>query len=223
MKKVILYHGSNNIINKPEFGLGNKNNDYGLGFYTTENIELAKEWGVNLDYDGYANIYEIDLDDLKILNLNEYSILHWITILLQNRTFTLKNEIAKAGKDYLVKNFSISYEDYDVIIGYRADDSYFSFAEAFLNNTISSKRLGEAMKLGNLGEQVVIKSKKAFNKLKFIGYEKVDSSKYYPLRKERSDKTREAFLSNKEGIFDKNALYLNEIIRDEVKENDPRL
>ena len=223
MKKVILYHGSNNIINKPEFGLGNKNNDYGLGFYTTENIELAKEWGVNLDYDGYANIYEIDLDDLKILNLNEYSILHWITILLQNRTFTLKNEIAKAGKDYLVKNFSISYEDYDVIIGYRADDSYFSFAEAFLNNTISSKRLGEAMKLGNLGEQVVIKSKKAFNKLKFIGYEKVDSSKYYPLRKERSDNAREAFLSNKEGIFDKNALYLNEIIREEVKENDPRL
>ena len=223
MKKVILYHGSNNIINKPEFGLGNKNNDYGLGFYTTENIELAKEWGVNLDYDGYANIYEIDLDDLKILNLNEYSILHWITILLQNRTFNLKNEIAKAGKEYLVKNFSIKYEDYDVIIGYRADDSYFSFAEAFLKNSISSKRLGEAMKLGNLGEQVVIKSKKAFNKLKFIGYEKVDSSKYYPLRKERSDNTREAFLSNKEGIFDKNALYLNEIIRDEVKENDPRL
>lgn len=223
MKKVILYHGSSNIINKPEFGLGNKNNDYGLGFYTTKNIELAKEWGVNLESDGYANIYEIDLDDLKILNLNEYCILQWITILLENRTFTLKNEIAKAGKDYLVKNFSIKYEDYDVIIGYRADDSYFSFAEAFLNNTISSKRLGKVMKLGNLGEQVVIKSEKAFNKLKFIGYEKVDSSKYYPLRKERSDKAREAFLSNKEGIFDKNALYLNEIIRDEVKENDPRL
>ena len=90
MKKVILYHGSNNIINKPEFGLDNKNNDYGLGFYIAENIELAKEWGVNEDSDGYANIYEIDLDGLKILNLNEYSILHWITILLQNRTFTLK-------------------------------------------------------------------------------------------------------------------------------------
>lgn len=41
---MIIYHGSKNIIEKPEFGKGNKKNDYGLGFYCTENVELAKEW-----------------------------------------------------------------------------------------------------------------------------------------------------------------------------------
>lgn len=30
--KLKLYHGSANIIEKPEFGLGNAKNDYGLGF-----------------------------------------------------------------------------------------------------------------------------------------------------------------------------------------------
>ena len=42
-----------------------------------------------------------------------------------------------------------------MIIGYRADDSYFSFANAFLNNTLSLEQLKEAMYLGKLGEQVI--------------------------------------------------------------------
>lgn len=222
---IIIYHGSVNIIESPKFGIGNPKNDYGLGFYTTKNLNLAKEWAVNEDLDGYANKYEIDLTDLKILNLSDpkYNILHWITILLKNRVFTLKNDITKIGRKYLIENFSIPYEDYDIIIGYRADDSYFAFAEAFLNNTISCQRLSQALRLGNLGEQIVIKSEKAFKKLKFIGYEKATSTEFYPLRKERSEKARLAFLSNKEGYFDKNALYLNEIIKEGVKENDPRL
>ena len=40
MKK-ILYHGSEFLIEKPEFGKGARHNDYGRGFYCTENIELA--------------------------------------------------------------------------------------------------------------------------------------------------------------------------------------
>ena len=39
---MILYHGSNHIIDKPLYGAGKKYNDYGIGFYCTENIELAK-------------------------------------------------------------------------------------------------------------------------------------------------------------------------------------
>ena len=40
MKK-ILYHGSQVIVEKPEYGKGARNNDYGKGFYCTEEIELA--------------------------------------------------------------------------------------------------------------------------------------------------------------------------------------
>ena len=65
-----ICHGSNNIIEKPIYGYGKTYNDYGLGFYCTENIELAHEWAVSELSKGYANCYELDVTNLKILNLN---------------------------------------------------------------------------------------------------------------------------------------------------------
>ena len=44
-----IYHGSKDIIEKPKYGYGKRYNDYGLGFYCTDSIEMAKEWGVSLD------------------------------------------------------------------------------------------------------------------------------------------------------------------------------
>ena len=83
---MILYHGSENIIEKPLFGFGKAYNDYGLGFYCTDSIEMAKEWGAGLNKNGFANKYEIDTSNLRTLHLNDkkYSILNWLSILLQN-------------------------------------------------------------------------------------------------------------------------------------------
>lgn len=77
-----LYHGSKDIIQKPVYGYGKKYNDYGLGFYCTEDINMAKEWAATSNQNGYANCYELDCSDLKILNLNaeQFCILHWLTI-----------------------------------------------------------------------------------------------------------------------------------------------
>ena len=55
MSKIILYHGSNEKIERPIFGKGKVYNDYGQGFYCTEHIELAKEWACNEGVDGFAN------------------------------------------------------------------------------------------------------------------------------------------------------------------------
>lgn len=65
------------------------------------------------------------------------------------------------AKTYLLEELLPNYDPYDLIVGYRADDSYFSFANAFLNNTLSLEQLRKAMFLGKLGEQVVLKSEKA--------------------------------------------------------------
>ena len=70
MSKLMIYHGSTEIIEKPQFGKGKTYNDYGRGFYCTENIELAKEWACTEDVDGFVNKYEIDLSNLKVLNLS---------------------------------------------------------------------------------------------------------------------------------------------------------
>ena len=129
-----LYHGSEKIIEKSIYGQGEKYNDYGLGFYCTDSIDMAKEWGVKKGTDGYANCYELDCNGLDILNLNDdqYCILHWLAILLQNREFDIPSRPALEAKGYILDKFSIDYERYDSIIGYRADNSYFSFAQDFI-------------------------------------------------------------------------------------------
>lgn len=217
---MVIYHGSKEIVDSPYFGGGKKNNDFGLGFYCTEDENLAKEWAVTEVTDGILNKYELDIQYLKVLNLNskDYSILNWIATLIKYRTFSLKNPVARRAKKYLVDNFSINVNAFDVIIGYRADDSYFDYAESFLNNGISVEQLYKAMKLGNLGEQIVIKSKFAFSKLKYIGYSEAKKDEYYLNRKLRNDIANETYL--KMLAEENDGLYIQDIIRKGIKNED---
>lgn len=57
----ILYHGSEHIIEKPEWGKGALTNDYGRGFCCTEHAELAMEWACAKNVNGYANQYAPDI------------------------------------------------------------------------------------------------------------------------------------------------------------------
>ena len=225
MEIIALYHGSTKIIEKPVLGLGNPKNDYGLGFYCTENLELAKEWASTERSDGFANSYEMDIEGLDILRLNRkpYHILNWLAILLENRTFVLSQGLPIEAKAYLLENFLPDYEQYDLIIGYRADDSYFSFANAFLNNTISLEQLRKAMYLGKLGEQVVLKSEKAFSKIIFIESIPVDSNLYYPKRQARDRQAREDYQKEKNATSSVDAVYMIDILREKWTNDDSRL
>lgn len=224
MSKLIIYHGSPAIIKQPEFGKGKKFNDFGQGFYCTEHIELAKEWACTEGIDGYANKYELETDGLRILNLSSenYTILNWLALLMLNRKGRLSTPVAKRGKEYLIQNFLPDYQDYDVIVSYRADDSYFSFARSFVANEISLKQLAYAMKLGKLGEQFVLKSKKAFDQIKFIDYTVADYTVYFAKRKARDEEARIAYRKELENE-DMEGIFMRDIIREEIKPNDPRL
>ena len=220
---MIIYHGSKDIIEKPEFGKGNQKNDYGLGFYCTENVELAKEWACsNNETNGYANQYEIDLSDYKVLDLREekYSILNWMALLLKFRTFDVNTPISAQAKEYILENFYVDVEEYDVIIGYRADDSYFSFAKDFINNTISVEQLAEAMRIGELGIQIVLKSKKAFDTVKYKSYELAECKEYYVKRVSRDKKARETYLSGYRQGLVSDGLFVMDIIRKGLKNGD---
>ncbi len=227
MSKLIIYHGSKDIIEKPYYHGGKAENDYGFGFYCTENLELAKEWACNdNENNGFANKYTIDTKNLKILDLTDkrYSILNWMAILLKHRTFNITNTLSKQAKDYLIKHFYINIEQFDIVIGYRADDSYFSFARDFINNTISVRQLNSAMELGELGKQVVIISKKAFSQLKFEGFESVDHLEYFAKRQARDEKAKKDYLKGtirKEKIIDD--LFVIDIMRRGLKNGDPIL
>ncbi len=222
MAKKILYHGSSEIIMKPEYGKGKTYNDYGRGFYCTEHLELAKEWACTENVDGCANQYELETDGLKLLNLADYTILHWLALLMRYRKLRLSTPVMRRGAEWLKVNYLLDVEGYDVIIGYRADDSYFSFARAFVNNEISLEQLFRAMKLGKLGEQVVLKSRKAFDTIQFLSYVVADNTEYYIKRKARDDDARTSFQAELERE-DINGLYMRDILREELKPDDPRL
>ena len=224
MSKLVLYHGSPDIIEKPAFGKGKVYNDYGRGFYCTEHIELAKEWACTEGTDGYANKYEIETDGLSVLNLSSegYTILNWLAILMLHRKGRLSTPVAKQGREYLIQNFLPDFQSCDAIIGYRADDSNFSFARAFVTNTISLKQLGSAMRLGKLGEQFVLKSPRAFEAIKFIDYTVADNTVYYAKRKVRDDGARAAYMRELEKD-DINGIFMRDIIREEIRPDDPRL
>ena len=224
MSKIILYHGSPEIIETPLFGKGKTYNDYGKGFYCTESEELAKEWACTEGVDGYANQYEITTDGLKILNLSsaEYTILHWLALLMTYRKIKLATPVMRRGAEWLKEHFLIDIEAYDAIIGYRADDSYFSFARAFVSNEISLKQLSYAMRLGKLGEQFVLKTESAFEAIKFVGHQPVDNTIYYARRKARDDAARAAFMAELERE-DMDGLYMRDIIREGVTADDARL
>ena len=220
-----IYHGSNKIISKPLFGVGKIHNDYGLGFYSTEILDMAKEWGVSKDNDGYANIYQIETEGLSLLDLNsnEYTILHWLAVLLENRVFDVNNSLAQEAKEYLLKYFTVPYKKFDIITGYRADDSYFSFAQDFINGAISVRQLGNAMKLGNLGTQFVLKSKKAFNAIQYTGYEIAESAQWYAKKESRDKTARRQYFDVEKNRRQRGDLYIVQILDEEIKADDPRL
>ena len=222
-KTMTIYYGSSHIIEAPTFGEGRKHNDFGLGFYCTQSNELAKEWAVSSLQDGFSNRYTLYTQYLNTLKLNspEYTILHWMAVLVEHRLFPIKTPVARRAKAYLVDHFGINVNAYDLIIGYRADDSYYDFAEAFLNNAITVEQLARAMRLGKLGEQVVLKSRFAFSRIRFEGFDTAERDPYYTLRKERDEAANQTYLDILEEEAD--GLYIQDIIRGGITNDDPRI
>lgn len=222
---MLLYHGSDHVIKRPEFGAGKKHNDYGRGFYCTENIELAKEWAVSEDADGYVNKYSIDTSHLSILDINseQYTMLHWLGILLKNRIFTLSTPLEREAKKYILDNFNISLEGIDIVKGYRADDSYFSYARDFISGVISYEQLSKALRLGMLGEQYCLVSQKAFTEIEYVGNEYVDSEEWYSRKMLRDMYARQGYRNMEKEEYRKGELYITKIIDEEIKKDDLRI
>ena len=147
--------------------------------------------------------------------------LNWIAVLVEHRLFSIKTPIARRAKKYLIDNFGINVNAFDIVTGYRADDSYFDYAESFLNNAISVEQLAAAMKLGKLGEQIVLKSQFAFSRIRFEGFDVAEKEEFYVLRKARDDEANRLYLELLEEESD--GLYIQDIIRGGITNDDSRI
>ena len=197
-----IYHGSENIVRKPEFQKGNAHNDYGLGFYCCSNKDLATEWSARKNGSGFVNYYKIRDDRLRILDLTKPpfdDVLYWVALLMHNRELSnaFKQNYPRELK-YLEDKYLIDVSKYDIVIGYRADDSYFHFPEAFVRSDITLASLNAIFKAGDLGKQYVIVSERAFKLIRFVDYEmtQYSSKEEYYRRKAGADKVFADLLIN---------------------------
>ena len=162
---ITVFHGSDHIIKEPRYLGGKTDNDYGNGFYTTEYEERARSWAtLNGDPEkSVVNEYTLALENLEALNLNEKGVLAWIAEVVANRGINEENA-AIVGAE-LVKRYRPDTTDADIIIGYRADDSYTQVIEAFLLNQINLYEVEKLFYKGSLGNQIFLKSEKAFREI----------------------------------------------------------
>mgnify|MGYP000306731127 FL=1 len=188
MGKIILYHGSPNKVVVPQFGFGEGKHDYGKGFYLTENIELAKEWAVCRpdETNGWVHKYELETDDLRILDFQEHNILSWLAELMKHRDASDSRRYKVLSKKFIAE-YGIDTSEYDVIKGWRANASYFYIAKEFVRDNIDIEILEELLSLGGLGIQYCIKSELAYSKLAEIedGPISVDYSEFNEKYNER--------------------------------------
>lgn len=165
---VQLFHGSTRVIEKPLWGYGSSDNDYGSGFYLTPIQELADAWASSTGENDSAIVscYEIDLQNLNVLNLDDYDPLAWISEIAANRGVT--SSFAEAFISDLIEMYKVDTSGADVIIGYRADDSYGEVVRSFCEGKLTIDEVTKLFYKGSLGVQYFLKSKKAFDTIRFL-------------------------------------------------------
>ena len=151
MGKITLFHGTPDKIVVPTYGLGEKRHDYGIGFYLTDNIDLAKEWAVCR----------------PILYFQEKDVLAWLAELMKHRDAADSKRYRMLAAKFIEK-YGVDASDYDVIKGWRANASYFYIAKEFVRDNIDLEILPELLSLGGLGIQYCIKSERAYSKLQEV-------------------------------------------------------
>ena len=189
---ITIFHGSLSEELAPGYGMGKPYHDYGNGFYTTEDKELASEWAVSLSTgeNGYCHAYSLDITKLSILNIDTAEdILSWMAILMRHRPGTDSRRWDLIQQRFIEKYY-IDVDSYDAIIGYRANDSYLAIAKQFARGEVGVSILGRLLKLGSLGVQVCIKSRLAVTWLRYLEISEVDYKQFHTLFIRRDEESR---------------------------------
>jgi len=216
-----IYHGASQIIRSPKFGAGRQYNDFGLGFYCSESFRSAAEWAVDRECNGFVSAYSLNYDGLRIINLcgPQYSPLHWLSLLFSFREFDMYSDSAHRAREYISKRFIVDNQGCDCIIGWRADNRCFMFAQEFIDGNIPYQLLKEALVSDESNRQYVLKSNRAFDRISFTGYKAVLSNDSYPQKRARELKSIRSIY----GSYGSEGLYISDLIEQEVSPYDTRL
>ena len=177
-----LYHGSERVVPSPSLSEGRIHNDFGRGFYCTCDRERAMEWACSGGRNGFLNEYRLQADGLRILDLTDdtHDTWDWISLCVSNKIFDKSPEsIAEESIGCILSEHPMDISEKDVIIGHRADCSYHSMLQAFLDNSMTLVTLERMLVSDDSETQIVLVSEKAFDNLSFMGFEPVDRKTYH--------------------------------------------
>lgn len=156
---MIVYHGSNVIVEKPKLVVQNRFLDFGYGFYTTTNKAQAvsfadKVYKRKCVGGKQVSIYEIDEKKAFL----ECSLLRF-------------NYPDEAWLDFVAENRSGNYkgENFDIIYGPVANDDVYTTFTLYQSGALSKEQTLETLKIKKLYDQMVFTTEKALNMLKFAG------------------------------------------------------
>ncbi len=159
---MILYHGSNVVVEKPKLIEQNRFLDFGYGFYTTTNKKQAENFAkkviVRRGGEPIVNVYEFDENaQTDLLKIKSFSATdeEWLDFVSAHRNGTYDGE------------------KYDVIVGAVADDDVYRTLQVYSTGLLTKEQALEALKVKKLFNQYVFATKEALEFLKFVEAKKV--------------------------------------------------
>jgi hypothetical protein len=157
---MILYHGSNVIVEKPEVNAGRRALDFGVGFYLTSNREQATRWAqvvTRRRQNGAAILSCFEFDDSKVDGL-------------AIRRFDAPDS---AWLDFVVANRRGlgDSQGFDVIIGPVANDSTMPVIDDYMDGRYTKEEAIARLLPQKFTDQFAFVSEKSLMALFFRGSE----------------------------------------------------
>ena len=148
MEKILVYHGSSQLVETPEIRISKFNKDFYFGFYCTIMKKQAERWATRFDEKGYVNIYEYHPNtELKILKFEEMTE-EWLDFIVACRS----------GKSH----------DYDIVEGPMADDTIYNYVQGFIDGKYSREMFWALAKFKYPTHQISFHTARALTTLKFV-------------------------------------------------------
>lgn len=148
MEKIMVYHGSSQIVDTPEIRIARFNKDFYFGFYCTIMRRQAERWATRYGQTGYVNLYEYHPNEnLKMLKFEKMTE-EWLDFIAACRV----------GRAH----------DYDIVEGPMADDTIFNYVQGFIDGKYSRAAFWELAKFKYPAHQISFHTARALTTLKFV-------------------------------------------------------
>ena len=160
---MILYHGSNVIVDQPKLIRQNRYLDFGFGFYTTTNREQAVNFAQKVT----------DRRKMGEATLNIYSVNE--AVAFQECKVLQFDSPDEAWLDFVAANRQGTYqgEKYDLIYGAIANDDVYRTIALYMTGVLDKEQTLSSLKIRKLFNQLVFATEKSLQYLKFEGRELV--------------------------------------------------